>query len=267
MNEDDEEEVEWFVVKDEQKEARFRQACYADVSSNDESLRKVTSVKEWDVILKDLRNRKAWAVGYKWFPYNRGGRLKGNDRELEVEAWFEQPDRGKGWYMVVHVHFETRWIQRKEGYAFQQVTAVNLRHTQNASNYWEKTCPTYQEYIAFSEEFDDVSVVAQGSEPEDSEPEGNEDRFVVAKSKKSLQSEKREAEAEQADRAFPVASFSSAWDRKDLRVETRVRGTHARDVGYVLDAALGDRELMYFDVDKYRKKRSAGKDVTFFYCN
>ena len=264
MHECDEEEVEWFVVKDERAEARFKQACYSSVSSNHELSRKVTSVKEWDDFLKDLRSGKAWAVGYKWFPYTRNSKLKGNDRELEVEAWFEQPDRGKGKYMVIHVHFETKWHERRIS-NLTAVKQVNLRHTQTTSNFWEKKEYTHWYFKAYPEEFGGNRQVDGGSEAEGSAAEGSEaaevlaehDGWVVEKSKKTVQSEKREAEAELANRGFPVASFASTWDRKDLRADTGERGTHAKDLAFVLDTAFGDTNLFYYD-ESDCKKRSAG---------
>lgn len=91
-------------------------------------------------------------VGYKWFPYSRGGDLTGDDRELEAEIWFEHPGSTNGEYLVVHSHFATKWVCRKtDPEATRRVTAVNIRHAHNSSRFWKMSERTYQNFGAYSE--------------------------------------------------------------------------------------------------------------------
>ena len=134
-------------MRDKKLLKEFEQARHVRVESTETS-RRVTSVNEWDAFVKELRTGIAKAVGYKWFPYTAGGTLSGPDREVEVEAWFEHPGSRVGRYLVVHVHFASKWEERHtDPEVSKRVTAVNIRHTQSSSSYWAaETLRTYGTY-------------------------------------------------------------------------------------------------------------------------
>ena len=127
MTRDEDDEFECFVVTS--FESTLLSAYHLP---EDESLtRKVYKIAEWNEFVVALREGNAMAIGWKWFPYTQGSKLKGNQRELEVELWFHHPDSKVGQFMVIHVHFSTKWEERhSDPRADRRVTAVNIRHTQ-----------------------------------------------------------------------------------------------------------------------------------------
>ena len=102
--------------------------------------------------MSELNEGTAHAVGYKWFPYTAGGRLQRNDRQIEVEIWFDHPRSKVGKSLVLHVHFDTSWDHRRAPGAAERVTAISIRHTQSTSQYWYHNQETYDGYGVYSEE-------------------------------------------------------------------------------------------------------------------
>lgn len=144
-SEDNNDEFECFVLRPSELQ-RFKQACHAIDSHGAERSRRVRSVDEWNVFVSDLNARTAHAIGYKWFPYTAGGTLWGDARQLEVEIWFDHPGSKAGKYLVLHVHFDTSWDDRRAPDAAERVTAISIRHTQSSSHYWyhnQETCDGY----------------------------------------------------------------------------------------------------------------------------
>ena len=150
-NADDLEEFECFVLRHSSLK-RFKHACDAIDSGDAERSRRVHNVDEWDEFMSELNAGTAHAVGYKWFPYTAGGTLWGIARLLEVEIWFDHPGSKVGKYLVLHVHFDTSWYDRREPGAAERVTAISIRHTQSTSRYWKHNQETYDGYGVYSEE-------------------------------------------------------------------------------------------------------------------
>lgn len=145
-----EDEFESFIVaKDQELVDRFKRFCHAKLDRGGHT-RRVYNVEEWETFVRALRNRDAWAVGWKWFPYTHRGTLSGPDRQLEVEIWFEHPGSKVGRFLLVHVHSETKWDKR--GADPFRVTAVNIRHTQSTSQYWYHNQEAYWYYGVYPEE-------------------------------------------------------------------------------------------------------------------
>ena len=67
------------------------------------------------------------------FAYSDGGRLKGNDRQLERAYCLHDPQQGHPDELlsVIHVHTTEKWVDRKKlstGRPLSRITSVNIRH-------------------------------------------------------------------------------------------------------------------------------------------